>query len=342
MNTHNLLHKLLEKKDLTREESGFLLSEIMKGNVSDVIIGAFLTALTMKGETVEEILGLVETMQSNMVGIMAGTRPAPTNLIDVCGTGGDGKNSFNISTAVAFVVAGAGVAVAKHGNRAASSLTGSADVLEKLGVNITLSAQQAETVLQNVGMVFLFAPLFHSAMKSVSLIRKELKIRTIFNYLGPFVNPAKVTRQLIGVPNMAIAEKLAQVGKVLKYEHLIIVTSEDGLDEVSVFEKTYLYEIKKQQISRFLIDPKAYGFNYQINEIQGGSAEKNTEILKNILDGEKGNRRDIVVINSAVALYVAGKVSSIIEGIGLAQESIDTGKAKEVLEKLIKETQKYA
>jgi anthranilate phosphoribosyltransferase len=342
MNIQNLLHTLLEKKDLTREESGFLLSEIMKGAVSDVVISAFLTALAMKGETVDEIIGFIQTMKSNMVRVRNGLKPFPTNIIDVCGTGGDGKNSFNISTAVAFVVAGAGVAVAKHGNRAASSLTGSADVLEKLGVHITLTAQQAEKVLQNVGMVFLFAPLFHPAMKSVSLIRKELKIRTIFNYLGPFVNPAKVTRQLIGVPNMAIAEKLAQVGKSLGYEHLIIATSEDGLDEVSIAGKTYLYEVKKEKISRSVIDSKVYGFDYAANKIDGGDVEENAMILKNILDGEKGSKRDIVVINSAVALYVAGKVSTIVDGIHLAQQSIDTGKAREVLEKLVKETQKYA
>ena len=336
MNTQTILNNLLQKQDLISEETSFLLSEMMNGSISDVQISALLTSLAVKGETVEEIIGFVKTMRKHMIPVHA------EDAIDVCGTGGDGKQTFNISTAVSFVVTGAGVQVAKHGNRAASSQCGAADVLEKLGVNILLSPQQAEAVLQKVGMVFLFAPLFHPAMKSVSLVRKALGIRTVFNYLGPFANPASVKRQLIGVPNVGVAEKLAQVGNELKYEELVLVTSNDGMDEISVSNKTYMYEIKNREIHRSIIDPEDFGFNYQADDVRGGDAEYNARIVKNILDGEKGAARDIIVLNSAVALYIAGKVPTIKEGIALAEQSIDSGRAKVILENLIKETQLYA
>ncbi|HSW88669.1 MAG TPA: anthranilate phosphoribosyltransferase [Candidatus Saccharimonadales bacterium] len=336
MDTTSLLHKLIQKQDVTSTETGFLLAEMMRGKVSDIRISALLTALAMKGETVDEIIGFIQTMRAHMVTLTT------IDAIDVCGTGGDGKKTFNISTAVAFVVAGAGVKVAKHGNRAASSLCGSADVLEKLGVHIALEASQAQAVLEKVGMVFLFAPLFHPSMKSVSLVRKELGVRTVFNFLGPFCNPAGVKRQLIGVPSIAVAEKLIQVGKKLRYEHLILVTSEDGLDEISVSQKTYLYELKSDVISRLILDPKEYGFRYSADSIQGGTVDINAEIITNVLDGIIGQQRDIVLLNSAVALYVSGKTASIKEGLILAKKSIDSGSAKAVLENLVKETQQYA
>lgn len=335
MNVTIILKKLVHKQHLTSEETSFLLSEMMQGKVSETVISSLLTAFSMKGETVEEIVGFIQTMRNNMVNLDV------KDVIDVCGTGGDGKQTFNISTAVGFVVAGAGVKIAKHGNRASSSLCGSADVLEKLGVNIFLNTEQAKKVLEKVGMVFLFAPVFHPAVKSVSLVRKALGIPTVFNYLGPFCNPARVTRQLIGVPSVTIAEKLIQVAQSLDYHHLIIATSEDGLDEISILKKSYIYELKEGKISRWIIDPKKYGFHDADVSVQGGDAEMNAEIIKNILEGLNGQHRDIVLLNSAVAMYIAGKAETIEDGLALARNSIDSGNAKKVLENLIKETQIY-
>lgn len=236
MDTTTILNKLINKKNLTAKETGSFLLEVINGSISNEQAAAIITALRMKGETVEEIYGFIKTLRKNMISINI------NDAIDVCGTGGDGSGTFNVSTAVAFVVAGAGIKVAKHGNRAASSSCGSADVLEALGVNINLTPKQAEQVFKKIGMVFLFAPLYHPAMKNVVTIRKELKIRTIFNFLGPFINPSRPARQLIGVPDEKIAEKLTLVSKKLGSKHVVIATSEDGLDEISIGGKTTLFE----------------------------------------------------------------------------------------------------
>lgn len=337
MNKQQILNKLIAKKNITTAETKLVLEEIISGNLLSSQIAAFLVALRMKGETIEEIVGLIQAMRKNMVGVDV------QEAIDVCGTGGDSSNSFNISTAVALVVAGAGVKIAKHGNRAASSTCGSADVLEALGVNITLTAEQAKRVIEKVGMVFLFAPLFHSATKQVAIVRKELKIRTIFNLLGPFVNPVPVNRQLIGVPSISIAEKLIKVGKILKYKHLIIVTGEDGMDEISLSANTHVFELKNNRIKKYDIDPEDYGFKKTSKkEFKEGTLEQNAKFIEKILNGVKNSKRDIVVINSALAFIVAGKVSNIEQGIMLAKKSIDSGAAGKVLENLIKETDKYA
>ena len=257
-------------------------------------------------------------------------------VIDTCGTGGDGKGTFNISTATALVVAGAGVKVAKHGNRSASSFCGSADVLEELGVNIQMTPRQAEDCLQKVGITFLFAPLFHPAMKHVAGVRKELGIRTVFNFLGPFVNPARVRRQIVGVSDRNIAEKLMEVAKYLDYEHLLIVISDDGLDEISISNKTRIFEIKNNRVRKFTMMPENFGIKRaSIETIKGRDAKINAKIIERILEGEKGPKRDVVILNSAAALYVAGKVKDINSGIKLAEESIDRGKAKKILEQLI-------
>ncbi len=337
MDTANILNKLISKQNLTTEEAELFLNGVIKGVVTSAQIGAILIALRMKEETPDEIVGFIKAMRKNMVYVNA------SNAIDVCGTGGDSSGTFNISTAVAFVVAGADVKVAKHGNRAASSKCGSADVLEELGVNLQLSSQQAEEVFNQVGMVFLFAPNFHPSMKNVVAVRKELKVRTVFNYLGPFANPASVDKQLIGVPNVEIAKKLAEVGKTLAYKHLLIVTSEDGLDELSISSKTVLFEVKDHLVKQSTIDPTIYGLQKVDNsEVLGGNAQQNAGFIREILEGKKSAKRDIVLLNSAFALYVAGVISDIKEGIELAEKSIDSGKAKLVLENLIKETQKYA
>lgn len=333
----NILDKLLKKEDLTVKESENLAKEILQGKLTQVQITGVLTALRMKGESVDEITGFVKAIRDTMLKIES------FDAIDVCGTGGDGKNTFNISTAVALVVVSGGVSVAKHGNSAVSSKSGSADVLRELGVFIDLKPSQAEEVLKKIGIVFLLAPLFHPAFKHVSLVRKELGIPTIFNYLGPLANPAGVKKQLIGVANKEIAGKLIQVGKNLGYNHLLVVTGEDGVDEISISEKSYVYELKKGVITQKIVDPQTYGFKKSsVQDITGGSVKDNARIMTAILDGQKGPKRDIVVFNSAFAFSVAGKVANIPQGIQLAEKLISSGKAKKTLENLIKETQTYA
>ncbi|OGG13389.1 anthranilate phosphoribosyltransferase [Candidatus Gottesmanbacteria bacterium RIFCSPHIGHO2_01_FULL_39_10] len=326
-----LLNKLIEKKDLTIEESEKLMEEMLRGNLTNALMASVLTALRMKGESVEEMLGFINVMRKYMQKIKVSGL-----VIDTCGTGGDGKGTFNISTATALVVAGAGVKVAKHGNRSASSFCGSADVLEELGVNIQMTPRQAEDCLQKVGITFLFAPLFHPAMKHVAGVRKELGIRTVFNFLGPFVNPARVRRQIVGVSDRNIAEKLMEVAKYLDYEHLLIVISDDGLDEISISNKTRIFEIKNNRVRKFTMMPENFGIKRaSIETIKGRDAKINAKIIERILEGEKGPKRDVVILNSAAALYVAGKVKDINSGIKLAEESIDRGKAKKILEQLI-------
>lgn len=338
MDTKKLLNKLLDKKDLNQKELGFLLDEVVGGFMNPFEVAAFLVGLRVKGETVEEIAGLIKAMRGYMLSVKS-----KGVVVDTCGTGGDGSNTFNISTAAAFVVAGAGVFVAKHGNRAASSKCGSADVLEVLGVHIMLTPQQAEKVLEKIGMVFLFAPLYHPATKNIVPIRKELGVRTVFNFLGPFLNPAGVKRQVIGVPNIAIAKKLAQVAKKLGYAHLCMVSSKDGMDEVSTTAPTHLFEVKKNRVTSKVLTPQAFGIKRSSKkDLLGGTAKINAAIIVKILNGEKGPKRDIVIFNSAIVLYAAGKVKTIQEGIGMANKSIDTGSAKQTLQNLVKETKKYA
>lgn len=331
MEIQQLLNNLMDRQDLTLNQSMNLMEEILNGNLLTSQIAAVLIALRMKGEMVDEILGFISVMRRYMLKIKTSGL-----VIDVCGTGGDGKGTFNISTAVAFVVAGAGVAVAKHGNRNASSLCGSADVLEALGIKIGLSPKQAEEILAKTGFTFLFAPLFHPAMKHTGLVRKELKIRTVFNFLGPFASPAQVKRQIIGVPNVKLAEKLANVATNLDYEHLMLVSSEDGLDEISLSSTTHLFEIKGNKVRKTIINPRELRFRKaSIKEIKGGNAEVNAEIIRNILYRKGGAHTDIVILNSAAALIVAGKVKTFKEGVEFASYSVNSGKAKEVLAKVI-------
>lgn len=333
--SNQFLNKLLNNENLNQREAQLLMEEIMKGKLNPAQISAVLIALKMQGETAGEILGFISVMRRHMISIKT-----DGVVIDTCGTGGDGKGTFNISTAAALVVAGAGIAVAKHGNRNASSLCGSADVLEELGVKIDLSAKLAETMLSKTGFTFLFAQLFHPAMKYVAQVRKELKIRTVFNFLGPFVNPAQVKRQIIGVPEIQLAEKLALVAVQLDYEHLIIVSSLDGLDEISVSGASQIIEVRGKKKRKRIIKPQDFGIKLSFNKLlNGGNKEQNAKILRSILEGEKGAKRDIVLLNSAAALYVSGKAKSIYEGMKLAEKSIDSGKAKNVLGKVIKYSQ---
>jgi len=312
-----------------------LLSDIIAGSISHQEIKELLLALKEKGETTDEIVGFVKTMRANMR-----TVDAP-GAIDVVGTGGDGSGTFNISTVSAFVVAGAGVPVAKHGNRAASSKCGSADVLEALGVNIEFSPEQASGVFKKTGFVFMLAPLYHPAMKAVVMARKELKVRTVFNLLGPFANPAGTKRQLTGVPDKGAAEMMSKAAQKLGYERMFVVTSDDGMDEISLRATSQLFDVKATGIKQSVIDPKKFGFESpQKDALLGGTAQDNAEIIRSILAGDRGPKRDVVLLNSAYALVVAGKAATVEEGIDRAIVSIDTGAAQLVLEKMIAETSK--
>lgn len=335
MTTTDLLNKLVLKQDLTKEEINFLFEEIVHEQIDPIQIGGVLIAMRAKGESIDEIVHIVQAMRKHMRKVTVSNN----HIIDTAGTGGDGSGTFNISTAAALIAAGTGVKVAKHGNGAMSSKCGSRDVIEALGVNIILSPEKAAKVLGKVGFVFLFAPLYHPAMKQVSEVRRALQVRTIFNILGPLANPAFAKRQLIGVADRTLAEKLAKIVTELNYDHVVIVTSVDGMDEISISAPTILYEIKHKKMKKSIITPEMFGIQRKPQkEILGGDPIINAKIIKNILNGEKGAKRDVVVLNSAAALYVSGKVASIKDGIVLAEESIDKGYAKNVLENLVKET----
>ena len=338
MNNKLLLEKLFEKKDLEASEIEYLLNSCISDKLNDIQLGAMLISLRMKGETTDEIIGLIKGMRKHSIPFIS-----VSDAVDTCGTGGDGLGTFNISTTAAFVVAGAGVPVIKHGNKAASSRCGSADVLSTLGVNIMLTPEHAKKVFDVVGMIFLFAPLYHPAMKSIGPVRKALGTRTVFNFIGPFLNPAKVKRQLIGVPSVALAEKLANVATKLDFEHLLIVANKSRMDEIGLNESSILFEIKREKLREKTVDPQKLGFKKHSHDaIKGGDSDTNASIIREVLSGIKGARRDIVVLNSAFALVVSGKVNDVTEGIKLAEYSIDSGAANKVLQNLIKETQKYA
>lgn len=335
--TQQLLGRIVAGTDCTTKEIRSFVSELMDGTVDTALAGACITALRMKGETTDEIVGAVRALRDHMQCVDA------PGAFDIVGTGGDGAHTFNISTTAAFVLAGAGVCIAKHGNRAASSICGSADVLEALGVNITLSPAAAAAVYKEVGIVFLFAPLFHPALKQVGALRKVLGIRTVFNLLGPFANPAGTRTQLIGVPSMHGLERLAPVAQKLGYNRALIVHSRDGLDEVSTSAPTDAMLVEKKRVKRFMIDPLKLGFKKpKKGALVGGDAHMNAAITRSILSGEKGARRDIVVLNAAAGLYAAGVVNSIQEGIAHAEASIDSNRAAQALSALINASQKYA
>jgi len=337
MDPVQMLGKLVAGEDLEMDEAGALLDAAAEG-LEPALLGGLLVALRVKGETVDEIAGLVSAMRRHMTAV----KP-PAGAIDVCGTGGDGAQTFNVSTTVALVVAAAGVPVAKHGNRAASSLCGSADVLEALGVRITLAPEEAQEVLEKVGMVFLFAPLYHPALKQVAIVRKALGVRTIFNLLGPFANPAGVRRQLVGVPSEAMAARLAEVGSRLGYERLMVVAGNDGLDELSTGAVSVVYDVEGASVRKYTINPGDYGFaKAKISDLAGGDAQASAELIRAILAGRQGPPRDIVLLNAAAALVVAGVASDFAAGMARAGEVIDSGAAATLLERLAVETQKYA
>ena len=298
------IHKLIEKKDLSRQEAYDTMTEIMSGNASEPLIASFLTALRMKGEVVNEIAGCAQAMREKSTKIE--TKHA--NVIDTCGTGGDSLGTFNISTAAAIVACGAGAVVAKHGNRAISSRCGSADVLKALGVNIEIPKEKVEQCLDDVGIAFLFAPLMHGAMKYAAPVRRELGIRTVFNVLGPLTNPAGARRQVLGVFDGRLTELLARVLLELGTERAMVVHGEGGLDEISTLGKTMISELKDGSISSYEFHHSSVGISSgTLADVAGGDAELNASIIRNILDGKKNSQRNITVLNAGAAIYISGK-----------------------------------
>ncbi len=328
--------KLIEKKDLTQEEAEAVMNQMMEGKATDAQIGGFLIALRIKGETIDEIAACARVMREKASTI----NPKVDMLVDTCGTGGDKSGTFNISTTAAFVVSGAGVAVAKHGNKSVSSKCGSADVLKQLGVNIELSPEEVEKCIESVGIGFMFAPLFHGAMKYAIGPRKELATRTVFNVLGPLTNPANAKAQIMGVFDEKLTEPLAEVLGKLGSKHAFVVHG-NGLDEITIEAATKVSEFKDGHVMTYEIKPTDFGMKLgSLDEVKCSSLEENAKALTDVLKGEKGAKRDIVLLNAAAAIVAAGKSDNLKDGIKLAEESIDSGKAMEKLEKLKEFTNK--
>ncbi|MDQ2086793.1 anthranilate phosphoribosyltransferase [Herbivorax sp. ANBcel31] len=323
--------KLVEGRDLKEQEVVSSLNCIMSGNATQAQIGSFITALRIKGETIEEVTGCAKVMREKSDRI----NPQVEYYIDTCGTGGDGTNTFNISTATAFVAAAGGVTVAKHGNRSVSSRSGSADVLEMLGINIDISPEKSKECIEKVGIGFMFAPHFHKSMKHAAGPRKELGIRTIFNILGPLTNPANAKGQVLGVFDERLTEPIANVLLNLNVQRAMVIHGLDGMDEITTTDKTKVSEVRDGKVINYNIDPEEYGFKLaKKEELLGGDAKENADIILSIFKGEKGKKRDIVVLNSAAALYVGKVAKSIEEGIELAAKIIDSNKAMKKLNEL--------
>jgi len=326
------IQALIAGADLDREKARAVMDQIMSGGATDAQIGAFLIALRIKGESVDEIVGCAEGMREKATPI----ETARTDLIDTCGTGGDGSGTFNISTTVAFVACGAGLAVAKHGNRSISSQCGSADVLSEMGVNIEASPGQVGECIDEVGIGFLFAVALHGAMRHAIGPRKELATRTVFNVLGPLTNPAGARKQLIGVYDGALTEKLAGVLNELGSERAFVVHGSDGLDEITLTGPTKLSELNNGRVSTREICPEDFGLERVAAEaLVGGDAARNAEILRMVLDGKTGPQRDVVLLNAAAAIAAGGLAEDMTTAIDLARESIDSGKARQALDRLV-------
>ncbi len=330
------LTRIIKGEDLSQSDMADMMNTVLTGNATESQIGAMMAALATKGETFEELAGAAGAMRQNALRIQATGSP----VVDTCGTGGDSASTFNISTTTAFVVAGAGVTVAKHGNRSVSSKCGSADVLEALGVKLDTPPEIVEEAIQEVGIGFMFAPLYHSAMKHAIKPRQELGIRSIFNMLGPLTNPASAGCQLLGVFAPQLTEMFAQALKLLGGQSAMVVHGHDGLDEISVCAPTRVSELKGGMIRTYDIDPLPYfGQLAEPEEMAGGDAEENAAITRDVLSGTPGAKRNVVLINAGAALLAAGKTEDLKGGIELAAAVIDDGKAAEKLEALVRYTQ---
>ena len=327
---------LVSGSSLTFEQATGVMEEIMSGEATPAQIAAFVTALRIKGETVDEIAGLASVMRARAIPVVV-TPP----VVDTCGTGGDNCSSINISTAAAFVAAGAGLKVAKHGNRAMTSHCGSADVLEALGVKIELGAEAVAECLETAGIGFMFAPIFHPAMKHAAVPRREIGIRTVFNILGPLTNPARAESQVIGVPSEELGGKIASALHRLGTKHSLVVHGLDGMDEISISGKSLVWEVSEDKISSpYEVSPQYFDFkSAHLAEVRGGTPEENADILRRVLNGERGSWRDVVVMNAAAALLAGNRASDLKEGARLAEEVIDNGQALEKLEALVRVSQ---
>jgi anthranilate phosphoribosyltransferase len=330
------IEKCLAGEHLTIDEASSALATIMNGQATDVQIAGLMIALRAKGETVDELVGFARTMREHGVKLHI----EDLNAIDMCGTGGDCLGTFNISTMASFVVAGAGVTVAKHGNRSVSSQSGSADVLTSLGVNVQCSAETVKSCINSIGIGFMFAPLFHPAMKHAGKARTELGIRSFFNMIGPLTNPAGVKRQLIGVYQSRVVPLLAGALQKLDAEKACVVHSDDGLDEVTLSGGTIVHEVNgNKPLKEYRLQPKDFGFSlYSLENFHGGDKNNNALITREVLQGKKGPARDVVIANAALGIYIGGKAKTIIEGKQKAEESINSGKAFEKLQQLIQYT----
>jgi anthranilate phosphoribosyltransferase len=327
-----LMQKMIDRVDLTEQEARSAMEEIMAGQATDAQIAAFLIALLMKGETAPELIGFARVMREKAEPLWEGDAPP---VLDTAGTGGDRSGTFNISTAAAFVAAAAGVRVAKHGNRSATSKCGSADVIEALGIDIQMPMDRLRTAIREVGIGFLFAPRFHTSMKHVMPTRTQLKVRTVFNILGPLANPASACFQVVGVSSPEIMELMGNTLLGLGLRHAFVVHGANGMDEVSIASRTYVVELRDNDLRQFMMSPEDFDIApAKIEAILGGDAAENAKIIESIFRGERGARRDVVLLNSAPALVSGGAAKTWKEGIRLAAESIDSGAALKKLEEL--------
>ena len=335
MNIREAIEKLVNRVNLSEADTVDVMNQIMTGEATPLQVASFLTALRMKGETVEEITGAARVMREKAHRVNVGAK----TVLDTCGTGGDQKGTFNISTTSAFVVAGGGVAVAKHGNRSVSSQSGSADVLAALGVKVDAPKERVEECIAKIGIGFLFAPLLHEAMKYAVQPRRDIGIRTVFNLLGPLTNPALATHQLIGLYSGELVAVIAHVLKNLGSVRAMVVHGMEGLDEISLCGPTKVAELRDGQVREYTIEPGEMGLKpCRMEDLHGGNAEQSAAIVRGVLQGDKGPARDVVLLNSGAALYVSGSAASIRDGMALAASSIDSGKARQKLEQLVQLT----
>ena len=327
------IKQLISKKSLTKTQAQQVMNEIMSGEVTGSQFGAFVTSLMLKGETANEVAGLATSMRKHSLKVSVSEKI----ILDTCGTGGDNSNTFNISTASGLILAGCGLKIAKHGNRAMSGNSGSADVLERLGVKINLSPKGVSKCIQETNFGFMFAQIYHPSMKFAAGPRKELGIKTVFNILGPLTNPANANHQIIGVYSPSVGNLMAEVLKILGSSRAMVVHSADGIDEISLWDKTNIWELKNNEISNYEVTHENFGLNQiDIDELKVNSPEESVKIIQNILSGKKSAARDVVLANAAAGLLIAGKVDNLIKGVEIAQKSIDSGNASKQLNKLIK------
>jgi anthranilate phosphoribosyltransferase len=327
-----IIHKLVDRIDLNEAEARHAMEELMAGRATDAQVAGFLTALRMKGESVQELAAFARVMRERATPFWIGEVPA---VLDTCGTGGDRSGTFNISTAAAFVVAGAGIPVAKHGNRSASSKCGSADVMEALGIDIQMPIERLRQAICDIGIGFIFAQRYHTSMKHVMPARTQLEMRTVFNIIGPLSNPARPKFQVIGVSSMMVLELMASALRDLGTEHSFVLCGKDGVDEISISAPTAIRELKNGDMTSCTISPEDFGiFSVSTSKIQGGDAATNAAIIEGIFRGDRGPKRDVVVLNAAAGIVAGGMAETIRDGIGAAEHSIDSGAALKKLQSL--------